>query len=166
MSESLIDCRSRVGETTGASASSDNTQTADPAVAALPFRFFLFLNYCFELTPSTTIMSVCKFYIVLSIAINIADQTAVMASLTAYVGTFEGTSPILQYEVDEPHGFLDDDNMEEHAAGIRPSWLALHPNQPFLYSVNENWGPVDGVRSGTVKKHASSPTHLSTKHRT
>src|SRR5580765_7321285 len=82
-----------------------------------------------------------------------------MMSMLVYVGTYTSAGKaegIYVYEMDEATGDLT----RRHVVGglNSPTWLALHPNGRFLYSV-ERQGPftVDGQPAGMVTAFAVDP---------
>ena len=97
--------------------------------------------------------------------------TLASAQVTLYVGTYtKGTSKgIYSYKFDTSSGKLTGNSLA--AESSNPSFLAVHPNQRFLYAVNENGnGMVSAFAiepGGTLKpinqvsSKGADPCHLS-----
>ena len=80
-------------------------------------------------------------------------------TMYAYVGTFaeqSGTAAIYVYRVDPETGALE----RAHVAGglHSPTWVALHPNGRFLYTVErQGGGTIGGMETGAVTSFALDP---------
>src|SRR5262245_42870184 len=76
--------------------------------------------------------------------------------LWVYIGTYTGKTSkgIYRFELDPATGKLSSRALA--AETVNPSFLAIHPNQRFLYAVNEI-GKFNGKKSGAVIAFAIDP---------
>ena len=89
-------------------------------------------------------------------AIQFAAAAERAASYLSYVGTYTGpkSKGIYAYRLDLKSGALE--SLGLAAESTSPSFLAIHPNEKFLYAANEV-DTSDGKRSGTVSSFSIAP---------
>ena len=85
-----------------------------------------------------------------------AEAGAVQRPLLVYVGTYTGarSKGIYVYRMDLTSGALSPSRLA--AEIVNPTFLAIHPNQRFLYAANEI-GDFGGKKSGAVSAFAIDP---------